>query len=97
MARKRKAEQAAEEAEFRQQTSNFRNPNIRRANFHIVTGNHMVIDASVLARGKASNSHTSETLSSDVAPCDEVSHREDVSQAEKRTQASSDNLMLGVI
>ena len=94
MAHKHKAEQAAEEAEFRQQTSNFRNPNIRRTNFHIVTGNHMVIDASVLARGKASNS---EMLSSDVAPCDEVSHCEDVSQAEKRTQASSDNLMLGVI
>ena len=94
MACKHKAEQAAEEAEFRQQTSNFRNPNIRHTNFHIVMGNHMVIDASVLARGKASNS---EMLSLDVAPCDEVSHCEDVSQAEKRMQASSDNLMLSVI
>jgi hypothetical protein len=94
MAHKRKAEQAAEEAEFCQQTSNFRNPNIRCANFHIVMGNHMVIDTSVLTHGKASNS---ETLSLDVAPCEEVSHCEDISQAEKQMQASSDNLMLSMI
>lgn len=52
MARKRKVDQDAEDAEFHQQTQKFRNVNVRRAHFHSVTEAGATVDTSVLARAK---------------------------------------------
>jgi hypothetical protein len=50
MTRKRKADKEAEEAEFRRQSSTFKNTHVIRANFHTVNNSGTTVKPSILGR-----------------------------------------------
>jgi hypothetical protein len=86
MARKRKAEREADEAEFGQQTSKFKNPDVRHANFHVIAESGTRVDTSVLTCIKSQPQAmppAGAPAHSDYATCDNKS------KSKKQTQVST--------